>query len=374
MYTSAVHTINARNINSLPSTIVDKTTLVISSNRYREEETEVYLQQYEPSVVNALVPSLQAKCENVRVILMGAEYTFMAFGKDSWEIHLVRKDGDAEGKVEEGEPDGKDGYIDINRTVTFDPSSEPPMTIDAPPLPDRLSVRWRYDLNLYHHRGTNIFKPARPFVGTYVDQWLKTLREASWPLAVRAVHLDFLPVTLDHLGELYERQISAGWARGLETIIAPCLVAWSVDQLSSFSLLAGSSLTSLDLVTSSYLERSFNTTVSFADLPSMTTIVRDHLPNLNTLRIALLGIETAECDCRAATKEGILNESGSVRDLRIVTAELDNTPPLFNTVRYASRMCTAIGNAGIAIGPHLPDGDRKNVWGDQTLFLGYLKK
>jgi hypothetical protein len=324
MYTSAVHTINARNITSLPSTILDKTILVIPSNRYREEETEVYLQQYEPSVINALVSSLQAKCENVRIILMGAEYA--AFGKDSWDIHLVRKDRDAMGNGGEGDADGKDGHIDVNRTVTFDPSSEPPTTMDVPPLPDRLSVRWRYDLNLYHHPGTNIFKPARPFVGTYVDRWLKMLREASWPLAVRAVHLDCLPVTLDDLGELYERQISAGCARRLETIIAPCLVAWSVDQLSSFSLLAGSSLTSLDLVTSSYLERSFNTKVSFADLPSITTIVRDHLPNLNTLRIALLGIETAEADCRAATKEGLLNESGSVRDLRIVTAELDDIP------------------------------------------------
>ncbi|KAI9634520.1 uncharacterized protein MKK02DRAFT_38051 [Dioszegia hungarica] len=173
-------------------------------------------------------------------------------------------------------------------------------------------------------------------------------------------------ITLDHLTRIYQRQMDGGYAERLKYITATPLARFDMGQFRTFARTASASLTSLILARGDRVasNSSLVARIRLADLASFSLIVREYLPNLTQLYIAMSDIDAAERHCGRLLYPGGLCIGGSISDLMIYAAgrSSDN---LYKLIRVLSTMCKATAEIDIR-GQHWTTAD-------QTAYLRVLR-
>lgn len=249
--------------------------------------------------------------------------------------------------------------ITFYRNVHYYTSSSPPKSVQCPPPPtSRYVARIRFDLKL-----TLVDTPR-------TDDWLASLRDSPlWADLHTHISLDGTPVTLEDLASLYRRQISAGHSERLEDIFAPCARPWTAYDFEDFARIASTSLRSLKLYDEWAKGGQDTPRIAFRDLPFLTEMVLQHLPNLATLSIAVTGIDTAEAVFGELLHPDILARAGSLRDLRIYSEKPPHPIPFYNTLRYLMGM-TARDGGVLVLHPHARVTDFPSP---QRAYVDYLQ-
>jgi hypothetical protein len=175
-----------------------------------------------------------------------------------------------------------------------------------------------------------------------------------------------LEIELDFFIGLYQGQIAAGHTELLQHIYAQDTLPWTMDDFRVFSKVAGSSLVTLRLAQDCREEWEY---VHPVDLPILTSIVRDELPNLRTFEFAMSEIRSAEQVCALLLTEDKLHPGGSLTRL-VRSTEGDEYPCLFNVIRCLSPMCAQNASIYVAVGKHWYNNWTKD---DQTKCLRYLR-
>lgn len=371
MYCNSVIEIDARSITLSPSVLsqlskgINQYVSISSDQTYRIEQ---YLKFYHPELLELIIPPLRLKCSRLRKIQFGTQRptTYMAF----WVISLAGVEEDPPGErakilKEEGiEGEHIDYMVSYTPRVTGLPPDMPPkgsyFSCPLPPKP-AWTIRRSFDLYLI---------PSDILVdGELADKWAKAFKEGEdFDHLNEVIDFSNLPIDLDTITDIYNRQISSGHRPRLSSISALHINPYSISDFQTLAKIAGSSLTSLDLHNcwrQRYSEE--RTNILFDDLPELTHIIRKYLPNLSKLWIAMSGIEKAEPVCKGMLTSSTLEEVGSISDLRITTAKYRG--PLFNTIRCLSSITSREAKVWICC-------ENAKGWEAESLsvFLLYLRR
>lgn len=206
--------------------------------RERRDATAEFLSIYRTEVFKLVVPPMLRKCPGLRVMHLGAERR--PFGGQSWTVRF-----DPPGVISNDSLGS--GHIDFYETLCAEQRSSltSVTAVKAPEPPSQnYTISLRFDLSMeepYVRMGTTRF---------INKQWSEALgRDPAFGHIHKAVGLGDVEITFADLASLYARQISLGYTERLEVINAPYIAPWAVTDLRSFSVVAGATLTSLDLVT-----------------------------------------------------------------------------------------------------------------------------
>lgn len=153
----------------------------------------------------------------------------------------------------------------------------------------------------------------------------------------------------------------------LQHITAFKVVPWSITDFGDFSRLAGSSLTSLVLTNGGPSDQEI---VSFNDLASLMTTIKDDLPNLKVFWLALRGVRRSEKICQSLLSSETLEQYGSITNLCIVTKPTKSIP--FNVLRAMAPICAS--GVSIAICGARVHERISASWEEGSQYLRYLRK
>jgi hypothetical protein len=357
IYFAAVHAIDAREHRQY---WLDQTVSYELKRKFSPLRSELW--PYQPFTFNRLVQKLRQKCPNMRAVKFGR-------GQFGWSENIRSGRDDSYGYCTEwtahldrdASSDPSCNIVEFQRIARHYLDSAPPTYIECPHAPSaHYSARLRFDLELNSASGTPL-----------TEDWLKSLRnDTLWADLYTQISVDELPITLDDLGTLYQRQIAAGHSTRLQDIQATGVEPWSAYQFEGFASIASASLVSLNFV--SILGREYHlrpSAISFADLPSLSRSIRTHLPNLKKLQLFVKHIDTAEDVCKGALRSTMLGAHGSLTSLRIYSEKPTRSVPLFNTLRSLIGLMVADGNIVVEYDGAHPD----HVYSPQRKFVQYLR-
>lgn len=256
--------------------------------------TQKYLNRYQAQVFNLVIPPMLRECGGLRRMHFGGILDRREQG-DRWEVCFDAPMGT--GKIEE---ENRSGHINYRRTLQISSARSPPSTVNSVftcPLPpnDSYTISAREDITIQHDYGGD---------GMGEGWSSAAIRGSLFDCVHQAVELDRVPVTLDDLSTIYTRQASANYTERLNTISALALVPFDIPQFRQFAVISGNYLTSLRLLDNGFVGPTTSSPqLTFADLPTLTSLVKTRLPNLVWLDISLGDVETAEEICRSMLHE-----------------------------------------------------------------------
>lgn len=213
----------------------------------------------------------------------------------------------------------------------------------------------RFNLVLDHDGDGESTSPA------LTSAWLTSLRtDPMYGDLYKILDLGDLPIAIDDITSIIKRQLDVSHAERLQRIVASFVLSFSTAQFIRFSDLAGSSVTVLYLADQYVAERHQNG-IAFSDLGALISIIQDHLPHLENLRMAISGVETAETMCRDLLSADVGPPRGKLSELRLFTPH--HGIPLFNVIRCLAPLCAE--GVTLSVGNH-------RYTNDQTNFLQYI--
>lgn len=317
------------------------------------EEASRYLNNYHLETYNLIVPPLLTSCPKLLRILFGGPYDH--FGRQSWVVEFGPNRFSPEKSL-----------IKLSSHLKVSPRSPPK---DRRPLasPPNTEIIRRFDFSVMPEDKAPSEESAL--------EWKKALKEGSFFGKIyKAIKLGSIPLTIDDLIHLYQRQIDAGYAARLQHISALNVSPYDISELGSLARISGGGLRVLILAKECPLYEDEDGTsyedgikLSFDDLPSLISLVRNDLPNLEILHLNMKGIESAEEKCKDLLHPDILEIGGTLKDLVINTAS-DETF-VYNILRVCCQLVRADGEIAI-------NYDGREFWGgdDQTEFIRCIKK
>lgn len=233
---------------------------------------------------NRMVIQLLGLCPKLRAIRFMKHLQPLGFGPEIWTVRIERNAAtrsDASRPVF-GQSPGDKAHVDHTISHGLSLSSPPPSKPFACPEPPSalFTITTRFDFTFTTGRDGSY--------RAYADRWITALREhPSFARIYKQANFGVLPIALDDIGALYQRQIDGGWANRLEVITAPRIESWSLHQFDAFGSLCGSTLTTL-ILADKYTPS--NTEISFNDIPELTTTIERLLPLLRVFHVSMSGI------------------------------------------------------------------------------------
>jgi hypothetical protein len=297
------------------------------------------------------VSLLVAECSTLRKITFGPPY--LPFGHDFWEVHILSRNPDSPARFT--------AHIDHCRNARLYLSKLPQKEILPLPTPsDDYTISCRLDLDMIAPEGYPYRRNA--------PAWMAALADAPYfGDLYQAVELGRLPVTIDHLIRLYQRQIDKGYKERLAIMIANRAPSWYPADLRRLGEVCGATLTTLKLANKYSPYRSG---CAFPELPELVSIIRQYLPNLHTFHFSLRGVEQAEAACRGLETPRNIGQA-QIHELRIYTADCETI--IFHFARSLIDICT--GSVLFHVGPDDHDHLLSVSWGSyaQTSLVQYLR-
>ncbi|KAI9633806.1 uncharacterized protein MKK02DRAFT_38464 [Dioszegia hungarica] len=309
----------------------------------KKDRLEEYLGRYNPELTRLVIPPLRKKFPNLQGVHFGTYYTQL--GAPVWRINFNRPVPSANPPPRGVPTTYKDG-LDLGGNLfivhCYIPKlSDFPYSVGAEPL----EAPWR-------HFGGDLFFDVQ-FQSADPELGPGTLYEA--------IDLAELPVLMEDLTRLYQRQIDYGSPYRLKSIQAMFCSPCRLEDFQLFAHVASHSLVQLQLA-GGFRD---DVLLSFKDLPVMIETITTLPPQLEQLWIALKGIDTAEEDCKGLLNAQTLRDGGTLKILYIFT---DTIPgPLWNLIRAVSPMCAA--NAQVDISDRYgirADQQNKDAWSEET--------
>lgn len=363
MYTAAIRIINAENLELSPA---HQTDLNIYPPYIRSEK----FRRYWPKITEDIAWRVRVGRPSIRLVKFGIGRSRVMPGEEFWTVDLTG-DKSAPGiddflfRDSTGILTKRSGHIDHVTSISLSLSSPPPKTIIPKvfePPTTHFTLSSHFDVTFKTNKDGSYRR--------YADEWLQAFREhPSFARLHTFVNFGRFPISLDDIGQLIQRQIDTESPYRLQGIYASRILTWSLTDLRSFSVVAGSSLVLL------VLAHNYNpktTTISFRDLPALKYIIKHQLPHLRNLELSMNGIDTAEADCwnQMSQCPVDLTQTGKLRHLDIYTARSDT--PRYNLIRSLSDLVN--DPCLIYIGPkNWNYGDR---WAphEQRDFLSYIRR
>lgn len=328
---------------------------------------------YRPEFVVPIITPLKAVCPGLTEIRFGEQHR--GPGEKAWIVHFSRIKRKDQGAISLGR--GTDGHtpsyhvhIEHLESTQIYLFSTPPTEMEAippPPSPTHTQTA-RFDLDL-----DTWYKGVELKSGFFdSNKWRDALHDtALFAELYRLIDFGQLELTLDEITHLYTRQILADHKDRLAYIRARYIIPFNIDSFVSFSQIASTSLVSLRLAErySDHLD-----VISFDSLPDLILAISKYLPNLDTLHIAMQGIDSAKAISwkMLCNKPIDLNKRGNLQFLRIHTAS--SSTDLFSTIRCISGLMCGLPYVPILhIGPSAGEVFKWNSH-DQRKYLMYLKR
>lgn len=314
-------------------------------------------------VIHSVVPAVRQRYPYLRTIRFGTRPSSSSIPRgrprsnalDEPKVSCIINFRSAKRPEASGEL-GVIGTIEFFTTYIAQLNEVPPTHIQAPTCPPgTYEVHHRYDAVLGGQSDR------------FRQQWLDALQQGTGFSNLNTrLEVVCSGITLDHLTRIYQRQMDAGYAERLKYITATPLARFDMGQFRTFARTASASLTSLILARGDRAasNSSLVARIRLADLASFSSIVREYLPNLTQLYIAMSDIDAAERHCGRLLYPGGLCIGGSINDLMIYAAGR-SSENLYNLIRVLSTMCKATAEIDIR-GQHWTTAD-------QTAYLRVLR-
>jgi hypothetical protein len=317
---------------------------IVPMLRLTRPQDPSWFDEYRPEVIIPMITPLKAACPRLAEVRFGAQYRLP--GEKAWTVRFCQtRNVDSAGATALGRAINRSPahaihieHVSHSHIYLFEcpPTEMEPIPYVPHPLPPSrpISVTQsaRFDLDL------DTVYQGQPIASSMFDpeQWLTAFR--TTPLFAHLYrYIDFgqLELTLDAVTALVQRQIDAGYTERLAYISARYILPFDIDSFTSFAQIASKSLVSLRLAErySDHLN-----VMAFNDLPLLIEAISSSLPNLDTLHIAMQGIDIAEDICWNMLSEKPIDfrRTGNLQSLRIYTAS--SHTDLFNTIRCLSTL------------------------------------
>lgn len=319
-----------------------------------------YHEDYDKEYFNYIVPPLRRKCRGLREIMFGCRYQPFAGTGATWRVEFDQPVADINQSHELDT-----GRIEHIRYLDHHLADGPPTAFVNPPVPPSpgYTVNHFFDLWTY---------PTQPFPSALSELWLSVIRDhPMYAHIYGAVHFFNLPINLQLLETIYERQATVGNAGRLEYVKSSGISPFDLRDFQRFAVIASTSLHTLHLFDDEDRPQE-RTMLSFRDLPALIHIIETHLPTLEDLRLSVKDIGAAEAICAPLLHADSLKFGGKIRRLKLNVdgVQEEPAPPTFNLIRYLS--CLLAPDAELGISPtvlqHLLFDD------EQTSYHKYLRQ